>query len=179
MRVYETTTIIHPDLTEDQVNEVISRLEAEIEKGNGKIIEVNLWGLRKLAYRIKRQQRGHYILFKYAAPPGLVLTLESLFRVMESVIRFMTVNIEQEIGEEDLANIKKILKKPEPAPEPEAEESLVEEEEFGEFDRPSETLSSSDEETEEKEIEEKAIPDADNKILEQKDGEEEEEEDEK
>ena len=152
MRVYETTIIIHPDLAEEQVNEAISRTEAEIEKGGGKIIEVNLWGIRKLAYRIKRQQRGNYVIFKYAAPPNLVRAVEYQLRVMESIIRFMTVNLEQEIDERDLVSIQKVLKKPEPVTEPEVEESMVEEEEFGEYEQVPGTRPSSEGEAD-KEIE--------------------------
>ncbi len=131
MRIYETGTILRPDLPEEQVNELISRIEGEVEKGGGKVTEVNQWGVRKLAYNIDRHSRGNYTFFKYAAPPMLVKDVEYLLRVTEGVVRFLTVKMEEEVDERELASIEKVHKKEE-APAPEEEEVSKEKEETSE-----------------------------------------------
>jgi len=119
MRLYETGIIFQPELPDDQLNELISRIEGAIEKGGGKITEINQWGVRKLAYRIARQKSGYYTFFKYAGMPTLVAELEYQLRVFESVIRFLTIKLEDNIEEEDLGSIQKVHKKPEPVKKPE------------------------------------------------------------
>ncbi|GEM_PF-173414 len=127
MRLYETGVIFHPELPEDRLKELIERIEGEIEKGDGKIAEINQWGLKKLAYRIQQQQNGYYTFFKYAAPSSIVNQLEYQLRVLEGVLRFLTIKLEQEIDEQDLDSIQKVHKKPEAAREPEKKEEPKEE----------------------------------------------------
>jgi len=124
MRIYETATIFRPDLPEEQVNELISRVEGEVEKGGGKVTEINQWGLRKLAYKIDRHSNGNYVFFKYAAPSMLVRDVEYLLRVTEGVIRFLTIKMEDEVDERELASIQKVHKKEEVA-SVEEEESVA------------------------------------------------------
>lgn len=117
MRVYETGTIFNPDIPEDKIGELISKIEGEIEKAGGKIVEIDQWGMRKLAFSIAKHPRGYYTFFKFAASPSAVAKIEYMLRVFEDVIRFMTIKREEEIEEKELASISKVLKKPDSAPE--------------------------------------------------------------
>ena len=118
--MYETGTILNPEIADDQLNELITRIEGEIEKGGGKIVEIDQWGVKKLAYRIQRQQRGYYTFFKYCAPPAAVTQLEYQLRVYEDVIRFMTLVLESDMTEQEVASLQKVHKKPEVVEKPEA-----------------------------------------------------------
>lgn len=111
MRMYETMMILHPDVTDDRVLSVLNKVEGIIEQAGGKVAEVDQWGVRKLAYRISKQSRGYYTLVKFATAPTIIAELERTLSLAEDCIRFMTVNLEQELTAEGLAAIQKVHKK--------------------------------------------------------------------
>lgn len=91
MPIYETLTILHPDLAEARVKEVLTWMEQLVENGQGKVLQVEEWGMRELAYRIQKQRRGYYVRLEYEATPVALQELERNFRLSEDVIRFLSI----------------------------------------------------------------------------------------
>ncbi len=91
MSIYETLTILHPDLAEARVKEVLTWMQQLVENGQGKVLQVEEWGMRDLAYRIQKQRRGYYVRLEYEATPAALQELERNFRLSEDVLRFLSI----------------------------------------------------------------------------------------
>ncbi|MFW8600993.1 30S ribosomal protein S6 [Desulfobacterota bacterium M19] len=113
MRRYETIYIIRPTANEDDITTIIDRTNAVIEKAGGTIIKLDRWGLRKLAYLIKKENQGYYVFTEYAGIPAAVDEIERLFRIDENTMKYMTIKIQDKYIPD--------------APEPEAETIPAEE----------------------------------------------------
>ncbi len=99
MPLYETVIIARSEITQAQADAVADAVTAQLETDGGAVKKREYWGLRSLAYRIKKNRKGHYILLGLDAPPPAVKELERQLTLNEDVLRFMTVRIE-EITEE-------------------------------------------------------------------------------
>jgi small subunit ribosomal protein S6 len=86
--------IVHPDLEGDESDGVINDIEDLISRNNGKMTKVEPWGLRKLAYPIKKQQEGRYFLMEFDLEPQNITEMERVLKLMESVIRHLIVRLE-------------------------------------------------------------------------------------
>ena len=91
MREYELVVIIHPDLDENAVNDVVTRISTWITEDGGEIIKTDLWGKRELAYFIRKQKQGQYVLIQTNMNPTLGATLERNLGYLESVMRYMLI----------------------------------------------------------------------------------------
>ncbi len=91
MRTYELMVIIHPDLDDEAVNQAIDKIKGWIETGKGKIVEVQEWGKRRLAYQIQKQNEGLYYLLKLELDPASNAEIERNIRILEPVMRYMLV----------------------------------------------------------------------------------------
>ncbi len=91
MRRYETIYIIRSTVPEDDINATITRTNEVIEKAGGSIVALDRWGLKKLAYLIKKENQGYYVFTEYAGTPEAVAELERLFRIDENILRYMTI----------------------------------------------------------------------------------------
>jgi small subunit ribosomal protein S6 len=94
MREYELVFILHPDLDETATNEVVERVKGWITEAGGTIDEIDLWGTKKLAYPIRKQNEGQYFLFKVHMIPTFVIELERNLRFVEPVMRFLITLVE-------------------------------------------------------------------------------------
>jgi len=94
MNKYETIFILHPSLDEEAIKANIEKFSGVIETGKGVIENIDLWGRRKLAYEIKKQTEGIYVLVTYSAPSELPKELDRVFRISDSVIRHMIINLD-------------------------------------------------------------------------------------
>ena len=95
MKNYETVFILNPVLSEDQMKDTVEKFVKVLKKGNAEVINVEHWGLRKLAYPIQHKSTGFYNLVEFSAAPELVNTLETEFRRDESVMRFLTTVLDK------------------------------------------------------------------------------------
>jgi len=95
MRKYETIFILDPDLEEEQAQSAIEKVKGIITQNNGEILKVEDWGKRKLAYLVKKKSKGHYILTHFLGSSTLVSELERNFRVMDAVIKFQSVRLDE------------------------------------------------------------------------------------
>jgi small subunit ribosomal protein S6 len=91
MRNYEITYIAHPDLDADAFKQLNQQVESWINDGAGKVEKADVWGKRKLAYTIKKQTEGQYVLLYADLEPVACAELERQFRLQESVLRFLIV----------------------------------------------------------------------------------------
>jgi small subunit ribosomal protein S6 len=94
MPYYETVFIARQDLAEAQVKTMVDRFTKIITDQGGKVHKTENWGLRNLAYRIKKNRKGHYVLIETDAPPAAVIELERNLRLDEDVLRSLTVRLE-------------------------------------------------------------------------------------
>ncbi len=100
MRHYETTYILRPNLGEDQFNEIIDRTNAIITNDEGAIICLDRWGMKRLAYEIKKEVQGFYVYLNYAAPGKTVDEIERIFRIDDRVLRYLTIKLNDSMNAE-------------------------------------------------------------------------------
>lgn len=91
MRRYESILIAHVDLSEDELSSLIARYSTIITGQKGILVKVERWGKRRLAYIIKKQARGFYILIDYAGESATVNELERNLKINDKILKFMTV----------------------------------------------------------------------------------------
>ena len=94
MRTYEVILIVHPELDETALNGVVDKTKGWITDAGGTIDKVDLWGKRHLAYAIKKQRDGQYVLIQAQLAPSATAELDRNLRFLEPVIRFMIANKE-------------------------------------------------------------------------------------
>ena len=92
---YESVIIARQDLGASQVNNLVDELKNVIANQGGEVVRVDNWGLKNLAYRIKKNRKGHYVLLNIAAPAQAVAEYERVMRVNEDIIRYMTIKVEE------------------------------------------------------------------------------------
>ena len=96
MTQYETIFIAHPDLNESGVGNISKNVSKIIEKHQGKVLNSNDWGTRRLGYKIRKQEKGRYICLNYSANPGVVAELERMLQLSEDILKQMTIRLPKE-----------------------------------------------------------------------------------
>lgn len=96
MRRYETIVIVDPDLGDDGRTSLLNRIKEIIPQQEGVLIDEDLWGARKLAYEIKKKQRGYYARYDYCGMGPVVDEIERFFRIDDRVLKYMTVQLAEE-----------------------------------------------------------------------------------
>ena len=91
MRRYETLIVLHPDLPEAQVRETIDRARRLIDGAGGQVQAMQEWGMRDLAYPIRKLSRGYYVLAEYTASAEVVRELERTLKIADEILRFISV----------------------------------------------------------------------------------------
>ncbi|MBS3920876.1 MAG: 30S ribosomal protein S6 [Deltaproteobacteria bacterium] len=94
-RKYETIFILDPDLEEGVAQSAIEKIKGIITQGSGEILKVEDWGKRKLAYEVKKKSKGQYLLIHFSGSPALLSELERNFRVMDAVIKFQSIRLDE------------------------------------------------------------------------------------
>ncbi len=96
-REYETVYILRPNTANDGVAEVNTKVKGIIEGLGGKILKVDNWGKRRLAYEVSKERKGIYLYWRYLASPGVVEEAERNLRMLDLVIRYMTVKVDENV----------------------------------------------------------------------------------
>ena len=91
MREYEVLYIVRADLDDDKVQDAVKRVNTLIERSGGTSERTNLWGKRKLAYEVKHQKEGSYVLQDFQLDPTRVPELEAGLKITEEVLRHLVV----------------------------------------------------------------------------------------
>ena len=94
MPLYESVVIARQDIATTQVDTLADELTSIITEGGGKVTKRELWGLRSLTYRIKKNRKAHYVFFNIDAPPAAISEYERRMRINEDVLRYLTVRVE-------------------------------------------------------------------------------------
>ena len=105
-RTYELMFIVRPDMQEEDQNKLISTLEAAIASSGGTVKKMERMGKRRLAYTVRGFHDGTYLLMVVEGSGGLVHELERRLRVTETVIKFLTVRVDEE--QKRLEKVKKL-----------------------------------------------------------------------
>ena len=95
MNKYESVIIINPSADEDKVKSLIDRF-SDLINTQGKVTKVDDMGKRKLAYEVKKNKEGIYVVFYFEAEPSLIAELERNYRITDEVIKFIVVKDERE-----------------------------------------------------------------------------------
>ncbi len=95
MNKYESVLIARQDLGASQVLSLVDSLKQVVADQGGEVVRVDNWGLKNLAYRIKKNRKGHYVLLNISAPAQAVAEYERVMRVNEDIIRYMTIKVEE------------------------------------------------------------------------------------
>lgn len=96
MRRYETIIITDPDVAEDARNALTAKIGELMAAEGGYLIKQDDWGVRKLAYEIRKKPRGFYTLFDFCGGGALVDEMERQFRIDDQVLKYMTVVLDKE-----------------------------------------------------------------------------------
>ena len=99
MRLYESVLIARQDISTAQVETLVDEFSKIIENGGGSIKKREYWGLRSLAYRIKKNRKGHYVMLNLEADSATLNEYERIMGLNEDILRFMPIRIE-EVDEE-------------------------------------------------------------------------------
>jgi len=97
VREYETTLIIQPEISDEAVQEFCDRLDGIVEKGGGIRLMYDDQGRRRLAYEIQNFQKGRYVMLHFLDGGGVIPSLERALRLEDSVLRFLTVQVADEV----------------------------------------------------------------------------------
>ena len=94
MPLYEHVVLARQDVSAQQVETMTEQFKSTIAGLGGSVSKVEYWGLKSLAYRIKKNRKAHYALLNIDAPPAAIAELERLHLISEDILRFMTVRVE-------------------------------------------------------------------------------------
>ncbi|MDN5249164.1 30S ribosomal protein S6 [Bartonella sp. TP] len=95
MALYEHIFMARQDITQQQVDQLISNYKEVITSNGGKVGRVEYWGLRTLAYRINKNRKAHYVLMDLDAEAPVIAELERQMRLNEDILRYMTVRVKE------------------------------------------------------------------------------------
>lgn len=125
-REYETIFIVHPDTPAETMDHIAERITDVITRLNGKLLKAENWGKRRLAYHVKKQASGHYIYVRYLGYSDMVHEIERNLRMLEPVIKHISVKIEEDVNPEsrqvaetDISFVPQVEEEPEAAVEEE------------------------------------------------------------
>ncbi len=94
MALYEHVFLARQDVTAQQVDALTEQMKSVITAGGGSVPKVEYWGVKSLAYRVKKNRRAHFTLMNIDAPPAAVTEMERQMRINEDVIRLITVCVD-------------------------------------------------------------------------------------
>ena len=93
MNIYENVVILNASLPDEEITTSISKIKDIIVNSGGEVLKTDVWGRRKLAYEIKKQNKGYYTLLIFKTPPVTIKKLEESYKVSDSVIKYMIIKL--------------------------------------------------------------------------------------
>lgn len=95
MNLYENIIILDPNLDNKAIEQAVERVKNVIIKKGGEVLKSENWGHKKLAYEIKKQKKGTYILLLFKAPPTIITELERFYKVLDLLLKFMIIKLKK------------------------------------------------------------------------------------
>ena len=142
MRRYETIVIIDPDLSAEKQEPVLKRVKDVIGQQSGYLAFIDDWGTRKLAYEIKKKERGYYVRFDFCGTGAVIDEIERFFRIDDRVLKYMTVLLDKKADiekiKEEVAAAESKAEVPEKPAEPTATETPEDQAQPSEVEAPEE-----------------------------------------
>ncbi|MBT5434918.1 MAG: 30S ribosomal protein S6 [Alphaproteobacteria bacterium] len=99
MPFYESTFIVRPDASPQQVEALAGELEVMIREHGGQVPKTEIWGLKSLAYKIKKNRKGHYVFLNVQASATALSEMERSLHFNEDILRFMSIKVDTLDGE--------------------------------------------------------------------------------
>ena len=96
MAYYESICILRSSVPEDEASQVVDKMKGSLEKNGASILKVDNWGKKKLAYEVGHDRRGTFVLFQFEGKGHVVSELERMYRLEDSVLKFMTVAVDKD-----------------------------------------------------------------------------------
>ncbi len=93
MNIYENIVILDASLPDEEINAAIAKIKDVITNSGGEVFKAESWGRRKLAYEIKKHNKGVFVLFIYTTPSGTIKKLEDYYKVYDPVIKHMVIKL--------------------------------------------------------------------------------------
>jgi len=116
MNIYENIIIMNAAISDEEAEAAVTKIKDLVTSQGGEVLKVDVWGRRKLAYEIKKQKKGLYVLLIYKTPSATVKKLEDFYKVFDAVLKYMVVKLEKKQVQE--------LEKSEPVAETPAEQKV-------------------------------------------------------
>ena len=95
MPLYEHVVLARQDLSAQQVEEISAQLKGVIEQMGGKVTKTEQWGVKSLAYRLRKNRKAHFTFLNVDAPPAVINEIERQERLNEDVLRYLTVRVDE------------------------------------------------------------------------------------
>ena len=148
MRRYEALIVLDPDILDDDAKALKEKFSGIIKDHAGEIIKIEDWGTKKLAYLVRKKDKGRYILFDFVSGPKLISELERQFKITEDVMKYLSVKLDDDVDleafkakaekeaveaqaseqAEEISEAVETVEKAEPEPEPEPQTDEIHEE---------------------------------------------------
>jgi small subunit ribosomal protein S6 len=93
MNIYENIVILNAALADEEAEATITKIKELIADQGGEVLKVDIWGRKKLAYEIKKQKKGLYILLFYKTPPATIKKLEDFYKVFDAVLKYLILKL--------------------------------------------------------------------------------------
>jgi len=93
MRYYETLYLINPNLPDEEYRDILTKFNDLVEKNNGVIVNIDEWGKKSLAYEIKKNDKGYYVLLQYCGQGDMVAEIEHGMQLDERILKFQTIKL--------------------------------------------------------------------------------------
>ena len=128
-RVYEILFIADPNLGEPEVDALTATVQGYVEKEGARVQKVEKWGKKRLAYLVKKQREGSYVLLTVEGKAAIIKELERRIRVTDGVLKFITVRVDEELKKADRRRARRAVEESKrkdrgtPRPAPPAEEA--------------------------------------------------------
>lgn len=116
MNIYENIIIMNAAISDEEAEAAVTKIKDLVTSQGGEVLKVDVWGRRKLAYEIKKQKKGLYVLLIYKTPSATVKKLEDFYKVFDAVLKYMVVKLEKKQVQD--------LEKSEPVAEAPAEQKV-------------------------------------------------------
>jgi small subunit ribosomal protein S6 len=95
VRRYENILIVAPDCSKEEEEDLLRRVQGNIEKQGAELLKIDDWGVRKLAYPIKKKDRGHYFFLLLNMEESGIVSLDKFYRTMDLVLRHLFVVVDE------------------------------------------------------------------------------------
>lgn len=93
MNIYENIVILNAALQDDEASAAMNKIKELVAASGGEVVKTDVWGRRKLAYEIKKQNKGLYVMFVLKTPASTIKKLEDFYKVFDPIIKYMVIKL--------------------------------------------------------------------------------------